>query len=96
MGNTLNWVSKWLLNRRQQVLVNSTCSYSDWILVSSSVPQGSVLGPTLFLIFINDLDSGLISKLAKFPDDSKLFKSVQNSCEASKLQDDLDRLFEWS
>ncbi len=60
------------------------------------MPQGSVLGPVLFLVYINDLDMGLISKLSKFADDSKLCKTVCTDADREALQQDLDRLSEWS
>jgi hypothetical protein len=69
---------------------------SDWKRVTSGVPQGSVLGPVLFLIYINDLESGLISKLGKFADDTKLCKSVNTAEDTEILQKDLDKLHEWS
>ncbi|MDW3615035.1 MAG: reverse transcriptase family protein, partial [Nitrososphaeraceae archaeon] len=93
-GVVLNWIKCWLSGRRQRVSVNKTLS--DWLNVTSGVPQGSVLGPILFLVYINDIDIGLVSKLGKFADDSKVCKNVNNSIDADNLQKDLDKLYEWS
>ena len=62
----------------------------------SGVPQGSVLGPLLFLIFINDLEFGLLSSLLKFADDTKLFCQVYGEHDRQQLQADLNCLTEWS
>ena len=70
--------------------------FSSWRKVTSGVPQGSVLGPILFLIYINDLDVGIVSKLSKFADDSKLCKSINCDNDRLVLQNDLDNLHEWS
>ncbi len=63
------WISDWLSNGVQRVVLNGEAS--DWVEVTSGVPQGSVLGPILFTIYINDLESDLTSKVAKFADDTK-------------------------
>ena len=76
------------------VCVSGRCS--SWISVTSGVPQGSVLGPLLFLIFINDLESGLLSSLLKFADDTKVFCQVNGERDREQLQADLNRLTEWS
>ncbi len=93
-GQILNWIKEWLHSRRQRVAINKT--FSGWGEVASGVPQGSVLGPVLFLVYINDIDLGLISKLSKFADDSKLCKNICTENDREELQNDLDRLSEWS
>jgi len=60
------------------------------------VPQGSVLGPLLFLIYINDLEEGIRIVLLKFADDTKIFRKISNSSDTRLLQEDLDALVQWS
>ena len=69
---------------------------SEWSPVRSGVPQWSVLGPVLFVIFINDLDEGVINHILKFADDTKLFSQVSTYEDAEKLQKDLSTVNEWS
>ena len=90
----LGWIQDWLSNRRQRVGIND--KFSDWQRVTSGVPQGSVLGPVLFLIYINDLDQDLVSKISKFADDTKLGKAVSTLEDCQSLQKDLDSLHNWS
>ena len=93
-GKALDWVKSWLYNRRQKVSIDKDCS--EWIDVTSGVPQGSVLGPILFMIYINDIDTDLISRIGKFADDTKMCKSVNTMQDVQKLQADLDKLNNWS
>ena len=62
----------------------------------SGVPHGSILGPIMFLIFINDLDNGLSSTVLKFVDDTKLFKPINNYIDCQELQRDLDNVCNWA
>ena len=62
----------------------------------SGVPQGSVLGPLLFLIYINDIDDGIISKIWKFADDTKICKNIKNEGDVEILRNDLKQLYKWS
>ena len=82
------WIKLWLSNRKQCVVINGHCS--KWKDVSSGVLQGSVFGPILFIIFINDIDNNIILKLSEFADDTKVSKVVNNETKASELQSDLD------
>src|SRR3989441_9410922 len=93
-GNVLNWIKKWLSNRRQRVCIEG--EFSEWAEVTSGVPHGSVLGPILFIIYIDDLDSNVISKLDKFADDSKLGKSLSNQDDVECLRKDLISMEKWS
>jgi len=69
---------------------------SKWTSVLSGVPQGSILGPLLFLIFISDLDDEIISKLLKFADDTKVAGAALNESGVRTIQADLNRLYHWS
>ena len=93
-GRVLAWIRGWLLNRWQRVGVRG--HWSGWRRVMSGIPQGSVLGPVLFLVFIDDLEEGLMSEVLKFADDTKIFRRVDSERDREVLQRDLDRLVRWS
>ncbi|MCG8046535.1 MAG: reverse transcriptase family protein, partial [Candidatus Thiodiazotropha endolucinida] len=92
-GSTLNWISSFLSGRSQQVLVEGEAS--DKVPVISGVPQGSVLGPLLFLIFINDLPDQLHSPVRLFADDCIVYRQIHSEEDQRLLQEDLDTLARW-
>ena len=93
-GQLLAWLTDFLRNRKQQVRVGQ--SVSQCVDVTSGVPQGSVLGPTLFLMYINELPTLVNSDCKLFADDTKLFKSIATRSDCDMLQTDLHKLSDWS
>ena len=94
-GKVLLWITNWLSNRKQRVCLNGNSSF--WVNVTSSVVQGSILGPIIFTIFSNYIDSVLkTSLISKFADDSKVFAKVETEHDHVALQSDLNRVHEWS
>ena len=95
MGNSIiNWIELWLTDRRQRVVVDG--EVSSWKSVLSGVPQGSVLGPILFIVYINDLEEGVTGKILKCADDTKLFTKNKEIGDKQNLQDDIEKLVKWS
>ena len=93
-GSLLDWFRVFLSNRHQRVLVDGYSS--DWKPVTSGVPQGSILGPLLFLAYVNDIGDNLKSSVRLFADDCTIYKQVQKLSDCELLQADLDSLFHWS
>lgn len=94
VGDIQRWIASFLIGRRQRVRVGE--ELSGWRKVTSGIPQGSVLGPTLFVIYINDLPEIVDSPVALFADDTKVFRVVQSEEDRQKLQEDIDELDKWS
>ena len=92
-GNTLTWIKDFLSNRSQRVIVDGATS--EPAPVTSGVPQGSVLGPTLFLAFINDLPLHVQSSARLFADDCVIYREINSVADSLLLQQDLHSLAEW-
>ena len=95
-GKLITWLENWLANRRQQVVINGHCS--GWEQVLSGVPQGSILGPLCFIIFINDIDCAaeLVNIISKFADDTKLGAKISSPADRENLQLCLNNLCLWA
>jgi len=93
-GKLLRTIGNWLSKRRQRVCVK--CVKSAWEEVWRGIPQSSVLGSLPFLIYINDLEEEVVSKVFTFADDTKLFRQVSDTVDALGMQEDLDKLVEWA
>ena len=92
-GETHDWIRAFLSNRTQQVVVDGDKSSSA--PVTSGVPQGSVVGPILFLVFINDMPESIKARCRLFADDSIIYRDVSCDDDAKALQEDLDALHRW-
>jgi ribonuclease P/MRP protein subunit RPP40 len=94
-GKVLKWIAVWLADRKKSVVLLDG-SGSGWQDVLSRVPQGSVLGPFLFMLFINNLEAQLIMIIKKFADDTKLGHAVSQLADREKLQNCLDKTAKWA
>ena len=93
-GKICHWIADFLRNRTQQVSVNGCLS--SCFNVTSGVPQGSVLGPILFVIYVNELPKLVNSTMKMYADDAKLYWTITNEADCKMLQDDLEVLIDWS
>ena len=97
-GDLLDTLTNFLKERKQRVVLNG--QYSTWTNVEAGVPQGSILGPLLFLVYINDLPENLVSNPKLFADDASLFSVIRNKqLSAQNLNEDLNKInhcaFQW-
>lgn len=83
-----------IIYRTQRVVLGE--HQSGWVNIESGVPQGSVIGPTLFLIYVNDLLDGISCQGELYADDCKIFQALKDSTSHRKIQDDLDKIIEWT
>ena len=94
-GNLLKMLGSYLKDRHQRVVLNG--SHSEYAKLKSGVPQGSVLGPLLFLVYINDLEKNIKSNVKFFADDTMLYSIVKDvSLSADELNHDLDLICQWA
>ena len=92
-GNILAWIQDFLSDRTQEVVLDG--STSSRCSVTSGVPQGTVLGPLLFLVYINDMPSCIQSPARLFADDCLVYTKIRSTADCEKLQEDLHKLQEW-
>jgi hypothetical protein len=94
-SDVVEWIENFLSNRKHRVKINGV--FSGWQDVLSGIPQGSILGPLLFIIYINDIvDCCDSSKNFLYADDAKIFKHILNDSDKKNLQNDLDNVKNWS
>ena len=91
---TVEWIEAFLSSRSQVVVLDGTSS--DSVPVTSGVPQGSVLGPALFLLYINDFPDTIDSQVRLFADGSVLYRTIKSDKDHHRIQADLDKLTEWA
>ena len=93
-GKLLDWMKDYLSEREMRTVIRNKNSL--WLKVTSGVPQGSVLGPVMFGVYVNDMVEGIDSHVNLFADDGKLMRRVKDMNDCRKLQEDLDKVGEWS
>ena len=86
-GPILQWIRSWLTQRKQKVVVDGESSSAT--IVKSGVPQGTVLGPLMFLVYINDINESISSSIRLFADDCVVYNTISTPRDAEQLQDDL-------
>ena len=94
-GLLLDWLSDYLTNRKQRVVIPG--GRSDWQFIRAGVPQGSILGPLLFLLYINDIVTDIQSCVRLFADDTSLYIIVDNPISAAEMiNTDLETIHRWA
>ena len=93
-GQLLRWIQNFLYMRKQRITFKGVVS--EWCNVTSGVPQGSVLGPILFLLFVNDLNDVVSSSLFQFADDNSIVRPIYGDLDHKILQQDIENIFKWS
>ena len=90
----MTWMRYYLEEREMRTVIRNECS--SWLKVTSGVPHGSVLGPLMFGIYVNDLVDGIDSHINLFADDAKLMRKVESVDDCMMLQRDLEKIEKWS
>ena len=90
----LQWIGSFLHKKRQRVTINGV--KSDWGSVTSGVPQGSVLGPILFILFVNSISEEVDGDIFLFSDNTKLYKIINTDEDQLAMQEDINNLHRWS
>ena len=85
--DTARWIRNWLAGRRQRVCIDQ--SYNNWAPFISGVPKGSVLSVLLFLVYMNDLDTNIVSKMSKLADDTKFCRRSRNPDDIAEQKEDI-------
>ena len=94
-GKLLQWIKEFLVGRLQSVIVDGT--FSEFVEVLSSIPQGSVLGPILFLIMMTDIDDNIAHAVVNsFADDTRLLNLISNQNDTANLQNDANTIYAWA
>ena len=93
-GKALRWISNFLIGAKQRVVINGSSSTSQ--TVTSGVPQGSVLGPVLFLIYVNDMPEVVRCMVKLFADDTKLYSEIKETADRTALQEDINKIVTWT
>ena len=93
-GKLLDWIHSFLEHRQQRVVINGQSS--TWRNVTSGIPQGSVLGPLLFVIYINDLPDTVLSQVFLYVDNTKMYHQIQDAGNRHTFQEDISKLQEWA
>ena len=93
-GNLVKWIEQWLTKRNQQVTLEN--HVSSKLPVKSGVPQGTVLGPLMFLLYINDIDENISSTVRLFADDCVMYRIIDSLEDSLCLQRDLSTILNWT